>query len=224
MATVQDVSAASSPTALQAATAQVAAADQSSANEDRFLTMLVAQLKNQDPLNPMDNSQVTTQMAQLSTVQGIEKLNTTLSAMAAAAGSQQALQAADMVGRQVLADGNTLTLAGGTAQGGYALDAPVDGLTLTVRSASGAVVHTAELGAQPAGLHVFNWDGAADNGAAAVPGVYSFEISARSGQNSVPAQTLTLGRVDGVTPNSNGATLSVGSLGEINFAAIKHIF
>ena len=224
MSTVQDSAAVSPLNALQGTTTQVAKPDQNAANEDRFLRMLVAQLKNQDPLNPMDNAQVTTQMAQISTVEGIEKLNATLTAMAAAAGGQQALQATSMVGHQVLASGNALTLAEGGAQGGYALEGAAEALTLTVKSASGVVVHTAQLGAQQAGLHVFNWDGIADNGTPAAPGAYSFEISARSGKETVAAETLTLGRVDGVTPNAGGARLSVGSLGEVDLAAIKHIF
>jgi len=210
----------------QAASAvqQVAKPDQNAANEDRFLRMLVAQLKNQDPLNPLDNAQVTTQMAQISTVEGINKLNATLSAMATAAGGQQAMQATTMVGRQVLASGNTMVLGSEGAAGGYSLAGAADGLTLTVKSASGAVVHTAQLGAQQAGLHVFNWDGVTDNGSAAAPGAYSFEITARQGKDTVAAETLSLGRVDGITPNSNGAKLSVSSLGEVDFAAIKHIF
>jgi flagellar basal-body rod modification protein FlgD len=203
---------------------QVARPDQNAANEDRFLRMLVAQLKNQDPLNPLDNAQVTTQMAQISTVEGINKLNATLSAMAAAAGGQQALQATTMVGRSVLASGNTMVLGEGGAAGGYQLAGDADGLTLTVKAASGAVVHTAQLGAQQAGLHVFNWDGMADNGTPAAPGAYSFEITAKNGKETVGVETLTLGRVDGVTPNDKGARLSVNTLGEVDFAAIKHIF
>jgi len=228
MTTVQDASATSALGALQGQTTQVASPGQNAANEDRFLKMLVAQLKNQDPLNPLDNAQVTTQMAQLSMVEGIDKLNATLSSMAVANGDQQALQATSMVGRQVLASGNSLVLGADGAQGGYSLPADADGLTLIVKSASGAVVHTAELGAQQAGLHLFNWDGIADNGQAAVAGAYSFEISARNGKDAVAAETLSLGRVDGVTPGTGSGTagtkLSVGSLGEVDLAAIKHIF
>jgi flagellar basal-body rod modification protein FlgD len=207
-----------------AAPQQVAKPDQNAANEDRFLRMLIAQLKNQDPLNPLDNAQVTTQMAQISTVEGINRLNATLSAFATSMGGQQALQATTMVGRQVLATGNTLTLAEGSSHGGYLLDGPADGLKLTVKSAAGTVVYSAELGAQQAGLHVFSWDGITDNGTPAAPGAYTFEVSARQGKDSVAAETLTLGRVDGVTPKDGGAKLSVGSLGEVDFAAIKHIF
>src|SRR5262245_54146433 len=100
---------------------QVAKKDASAANADRFLTMLVAQLKNQDPLNPLDNAQVTTQMAQISTVEGVNRLNSTLEQLAGAFGAAQPLQATSMVGRQVLVQGGALALGAEGARGGYAL-------------------------------------------------------------------------------------------------------
>ena len=206
---------------LQAAPA--AKKDATTESADRFLKLLVTQLKNQDPLRPMDNAAVTSQMAQINTVEGINKLNATLSTMALAFSSNQALQATSMVGRQVLAEGNALLLEGGKAQGGYALDAHADGLTLTVKSASGAVVYAGELGPQEAGLHVFNWDGVATNSAQAVPGAYTFEITARSGRGTIAAQPLMAGRVDGVTPTADGVKLSVGGHGDISLASVKHI-
>ena len=197
--------------------------DESTESADRFLKLLVTQLKNQDPLNPMDNAQVTTQMAQINTVEGINKLNATLSTMALGANSNQTLQAATMVGRQVLADGNTLLLADGKAAGGYALAVDADSLTLSVKSASGEVVYTGALGPQTAGMHVFNWDGVASNGQNAAPGSYSFEVTARAGTATIAAQPLMLGRVDGVTPGADGAKLTLGGLGDFSIARVKHI-
>ena len=207
-------------------TTQVAQPNASAMNADQFLTMLVAQLKNQDPLNPMDNAAVTTQMAQISTVQGIEKLNTTLQSLAAGFNANNAMQATSMVGHAVMTDGSSLVLANGVGQGGYQLDSAVDGLTLTVKSASGAVVHTAPLGAQDAGLHVFQWDGQTDSGAAAAPGLYSFSINATLGGKSVAVSPLMMGSVIGVTPGAGGgaATLDMGALGSTSLANIKHIF
>ena len=210
--------------ATNATAGQVAPKDSEAANADRFLTMLVAQLKNQDPLNPMDNAQVTTQMAQISTVEGINKLNATLQAMSLGLTSTQSLQAASLVGRQVMTEGSTLQLAGGVAQGGYQLDGHADTLTLTVRSASGAVVHTAQLGAQEAGIHGFQWDGMTDSGAAAAAGTYTFEVAARAGNSPINATGLMIGRVDGVTPAANGTQLDLGALGTTGFSAVKQIF
>lgn len=210
-------------TAGQAA-AQTTRKDDAQATADRFLTMLVAQLKNQDPLNPLDNAQVTTQMAQISTVEGINKLNATVAALTASFGAAQSLQAATMVGRQVLVDGAALQLENGQAHGGFTLDAAADAVTLTVKSASGAVVHKADLGALGAGVHTFDWDGTADTGAAAAAGAYTFEITARSGKETVAAKPLMRGLVDGVTPSAEGSQLSLGRQGTAKLADVKHIY
>lgn len=206
----------------QAATGTGGAASAPSSS-DQFLKMLVAQLKNQDPLHPMDNAQVTSQMAQLSTVDGISKLNATLSTMSMGVNATQALQAASLVGSQVLVDGNSMQLSGGQAGAGYQLDAAADNVTVTVKGPSGEVVYNARLGRQPAGLSVFNWDGTSNAGAKAVDGTYSFSITAANGAASVAAATLSLGRVDGVTPSASGTTLTVGGLGETPLANVKHI-
>ena len=190
---------------------------------DQFLKMLVAQLTNQDPLNPMDNAQVTSQMAQLSTVDGISKLNATLSTMSMGFNSTQALQAASLVGTQVLVDGNSMQLSGGQGAGGFQLDAAADNVTVSVKSAAGEVVYTAQLGKQAAGLSVFNWDGSSNAGGKAVDGTYSFSVTANSGGTNVAATTLSLGRVDGVTPAPTGTTLSIGGLGDVPLASVKQI-
>ena len=227
--TVQPATATSASTAsgaaalatLQAGTA--AKKDEATEGSDRFLKLLVTQLKNQDPLNPMDNAQVTTQMAQINTVAGINKLNETMSTLALGYNAGQSLQAASMVGRQVLAEGNALQLGQGGSQGGYVIEAAAEALTLTVKSASGAVVYSADLGKQPAGMHMFSWDGTASNGQQAAPGAYTFEVAARNGKDSSAAQTLMLGRVDGVTPAASGAKLSLGGLGDVSIVNVKHI-
>jgi flagellar basal-body rod modification protein FlgD len=163
-------------------------------------------------------------MAQISTVEGINRLNATLGAMAKGSDAAQSLQASSLVGRQVMAPGSAMLLADGAARGGYQLEGNADGVTLTVSSASGVVVHRAELGPQSAGLHAFQWDGMSDSGAAAASGAYTFEISARSGGKGVGASALMLGRVDGVTPGADGTKLALGGLGSVGLADIRHIF
>jgi flagellar basal-body rod modification protein FlgD len=227
MATVQNATATAATTA---GAATQASGKDNDVSADRFLRLLVAQMRNQDPLNPLDNAQVTSQMAQISTVEGIQKLNATLATLQLGFDKAQTLQAASMVGRHVLAEGNALALArdaasgAAVARGGYLLESAADGLTLTVKSAAGAVVHRAELGAQAAGLHVFEWDGLADDGTPAAEGAYTFEVSARAGKDALAAQPLALGRVDGITPGAGGATLTLGGIGELPLSAVKHIF
>lgn len=202
------------------ANAQKKAAD---TGQDRFLTLLITQLKNQDPLSPLDNAQLTSQLAQISTVQGIEKLNATLAALAGNFEAGQSLQAAGLVGRQVLVSGDTLELGAAGARGAFSLPQTADRLAITVTDASGIVVHRVELGAQSAGMQVFDWDGLTDSGARAVDGRYRFAVSAQANGKAVAAETLSLGRVDGVTRAADGAILNLGSLGEKPFAEIKRI-
>src|SRR5580693_3920451 len=91
------------------------ATDSAAAAQNQFLTLLVTQMQNQDPLNPMDNSQMTSQLAQLSTVSGIDTLNTTLQSLVGSYQTSQTLQATSMIGQNVFTPGNTMTLASGSA-------------------------------------------------------------------------------------------------------------
>jgi flagellar basal-body rod modification protein FlgD len=193
-------------------------------SQDRFLKLLVAQMQNQDPLNPMDNAQVTSQMAQISTVQGIEQLNTTLASLLTGMNSAQPLQAASLVGHSVLAPGSSLLLNNGDAEGGAVLAQAVDSLTVTIKDSTGRVLHSVDLGAQPAGTMRFAWDGSTDSGAAAVNGTYQFSLSGKAGGQNVTPDRLTVGRVTSVTPGDKGVTLSVGGLGDYSLAQIKQIF
>src|SRR4051812_12831974 len=113
--------------------------------QDRFLTLLVTQIQNQDPLNPMDNAQVTSQLAQLNTVSGIAQLNKTMEGLAATFGAGQTLQAASMVGRNVMVAGDTADLVyngnAGQAYFGAELTQPVDALQVSIYDQAGKLVH-----------------------------------------------------------------------------------
>jgi len=190
---------------------------------DRFLRLLVTQLRNQDPLNPMDNAQMTSQLAQISTVTGINKLNDSMSSLGAMLGSNQYLQAAGLVGHTVLATGNKLSLAG-TGAGGVKLASPADHVTVTISDASGHAVRTIDMGAQTAGVHTFAWDGRTDAGAVAADGQYSFSVQAAQAGAAVTADTLMSGRVDGVVLGANGSTqIQLGLLGLIDMPQIVEI-
>ena len=193
------------------------------AGQDRFLKLLVTQLKNQDPLNPLNNSEVTSQLAQISTVQGIEKLNTTLGGMAGNYDAGQTLQAASLVGRQVLVAGDALELSGAGSSAAFSLPQSVDRLSISVTDASGAIVHRVDLGAQAAGMQVFNWDGMTDAGGRGVDGRYRFSVSAAANGKAVTAETYALGRVDGVTRAADGTVLNLGSLGNKVLSEVKRI-
>lgn len=191
--------------------------------EDRFLKMLVAQMRNQDPLNPLDNAQVTSQMAQLSTVSGIDKLNATMKTLLSGFGDTQSLQASALIGHDVLVTGNTLGLDGGSAHGGFDLKEAADRVTMEIRDAAGNVVHRADLGAQPAGVHTFAWDGANDAGAAMPAGTYVFSVSAVRANTSVAADALSAARVIAVSRDADGTNLELSGIGARRYADVKQI-
>ena len=193
-------------------------------SEDRFLKLLVAQMKNQDPLNPLDNAQVTSQMAQLSTVSGIEKLNASLQTMSNSFAASQSLQAAGMIGRSVLAPGSGLLLQNGAAAGGFELSQSVDRAVVTIKGAAGNVLASVNIGAQQAGNVMFQWDGVTDSGASAADGAYTFEVSATQGGQKVAATSLALGKVGSVSLGASGVMLNTDVLGSLDVTKVKQIF
>ena len=198
---------------------------QTTETEDRFLKLLVTQLKNQDPLNPLDNAQMTSQMAQISTVNGIEKLNTTLQALMSNSTASQTMQAATLLGKGVLVPGGRLamTAADGPAIAGFELAAPADGATVTINDANGITVRTISLGGMEAGIHPFQWDGKANNGAVAADGTYTFEVAAKRGSDKVDSTALQFGMVTSITNGSQGASVNVGALGNFKMTDVKEI-
>ena len=181
-------------------------------------------MKNQDPLNPLDNAQVTTQLAQISTVNGIEKLNATIAAMASSFTAGQSLQAATMIGKDVLVPGSTLQLAGGSGVFGVDLAQASDQVKVTIQDTAGQVVQVIDLDGQSAGPLTLRWDGKTSDGAQAVDGLYSISVSALRGAEKIEAQTLSLGRVQGVSQGDQGVRLNVGALGTVGLADVKEIF
>lgn len=200
-----------------------ATATAADSGQDRFLTLLVTQMKNQDPLNPLDNAQVTSQLAQINTVNGIEKLNQTMTKLMASNQSMQGMQAASLVGRDVLAEGNALTLADGSAQGGFNVPAGADIVTVTVNSSSGVAIHQATLRDVGAGLHTFTWDGKTDAGAAAANGNYTFSVAATTSGKKVDVTPLAISRVDGVTPGESGVTVRTSTGATLDWAKIQQV-
>ncbi|MFP8834691.1 flagellar hook assembly protein FlgD [Hydrogenophaga sp. XSHU_21] len=129
------------------------------ATQDRFLKLLVAQLNNQDPMNPMDNAQMTTQMTQINTVAGIESLNTTLKGMAAQYTAMQSLQGITLIGREALVAGNTFGFDGAMGKAAFRLSDAAANVQVDVVGKDGAVLDTLDFGGLTAGQHSFNWDG-----------------------------------------------------------------
>ena len=207
-----------------AATAAAAKKNVEAGSQDYFLKLLVAQMNNQDPLNPLDSAQMTSQLAQLNTVQGINNLATKLDALLGDVNTSQSLQASSLVGHTVMAPGNTLALANGQAVGGAELAGPVDHLVVTIKDASGVVVHTSDLGAQSGGIVNFVWDGSTDAGTPATAGSYTFSVDGKLGSAKVVANGLSAGTVTSVTPTATGASLLVGGVGTFDMTQVKQIY
>jgi flagellar basal-body rod modification protein FlgD len=199
------------------------ATDSTADIQDRFMKLLVTQMKNQDPLNPMDNAQVTSQMAQLSTVSGIDKLNTAMSALQSSYQSGQTLQATSMIGHGVLAPGNDLTLASGRAVFGVELPSAADSVTVTIRNAAGKVVQTIALGAQAAGSLPLTWDGASDGGGTAADGQYSFSVSATSAGNTITPTALSYSTVGSVSTGASGVKLNLANGASAAMSDVRQI-
>jgi flagellar basal-body rod modification protein FlgD len=200
---------------------------------DTFLQLLVAQMNNQDPLNPVDNSQITSQMAQISTVTGISGLNSTVGQLVSQLQQSQAFQSTQMSGHIVLVPGSSLTLgstaANGSSQttaayGGFALAQAADTVRVTVKDSTGATVRTINLGSLGAGLQDFRWDGTTDSGAQAAAGSYSYSVTATSAGKSVSASDYSAQQVVGVAPQPDGTVQFLLSNGtQVGFASIVQI-
>lgn len=191
--------------------------------ENRFLTLLTTQIKNQDPLNPLDNAQVTSQLAQINTVNGIEKLNASLNKLLAAYDASQAMQTAGMIGKGVLVPGNGLQFDGTLAAGGLTLDRAADSVVINILDNGGALVSSENLGARAAGTFSFVWDGKKEDGTTAPVGNYHISIEAIQGGEKLNAKALQLGTVNAVTRNGNGFVLDLGALGVVPFEQVQQI-
>ena len=210
-----------SPLAASSSTNPVKTANDA-ASADRFLKLLVTQMQNQDPLNPMDNAQITSQMAQINTVSGIEKLNTTVQGLNGQFMQMQVLQGAALVGRDVTLPGNKLTLEDGVGTAGFELSGTADRVTVEVLAPSGRVIDTLSLGAQSAGRNAFNWS--PTKATDAVEGErYSFRVSAKSGTVNVGAEPLMRDRVRAVSLEGDRLMLETQYAGRVAYGDVKAI-
>jgi flagellar basal-body rod modification protein FlgD len=189
--------------------------------QDRFLKLLVAQINNQDPLSPMDNAQMTSQMAQINTVSGIQQVNQTLTSMAAQFAAMQVLQGTSMVGHSVLTAGSMLVAdpSTGMAIGAFDLSGAASAVKVDVLAPSGQVLDTVDMGALPQGRQSFQWNAASYQGS----GSPTFRVTATSGNQAVATTSLVGDKVVSVG-SVNGAMsiqlLSGRSVGYTDIAAI----
>lgn len=197
-------------------------------SEQRFLKLLVTQLNNQDPLNPMQNAELTSQLAQMSTVSGIEKLNSTLSGLVNQTGSNQVLQAASLIGYNVLSPGDTLTTTKPEdgkepAAQAFAVELPgtASDVDIKIVDAAGNTVRTISAGSMKEGVNAVTWDGKDDAGNVVPAGSYKFVADATNGSTVVKATALTFSQVAAVKQGTGGVTLELMSGNNIGLSDVR---
>jgi len=181
-------------------------------NFDTFLTLLTAQLKNQDPLEPLKTNEFTQQLVQFSSVEQAIAQNRNLESLVALTQASVTGSAVGYLGREVTADGDTTLLQNGEATWSYNVARAADTVTLAITDAGGGVVHSTA-GETGAGTHQFNWDGTGFGGLQLPDGAYSMSIIARdTAGNTITTETRVTGRVSAIDFSSTEPTLTVGGV------------
>ena len=200
--------------------------DPSELGLNTFLKLMVTQLNNQNPFEPMENGDFLGQIAQFGTVSGLDQLNNAFEGLSGSLVSGQALQAGSLVGREVLAPLETGRLqAGGAIRGEVELPAGSGDLVVRVTDGVGQLVREIDLGGKPAGPVPFTWDGLTDGGDYAPPGLYQVRVQARRDGATEDLQTQLFSRVESVSIGAGGTALSLNleGLGPIALDDVKQI-
>lgn len=210
-----------------------AAGSENELGQSAFLELMIAQLENQDPLDPQENSAFVAQLAQFSSVEGIDKLNNSFDSFAANAISNQALQASSLVGSAVAVPATTADLdVGGFVGGNFDVPSASGGVAVNIYSESGELIENIPLGAQPAGEVSFRWDGTRievngqlDNFRSANPiesGRFRFEVLASQNGEVEQLGTALTANVNSVTVNANNQLmLNLAGVGQVNLSEVK---
>ena len=205
-------------------TTETAAQSQTLTQAD-FLQLMTAQLQNQDPLNPVDDSQMASQMAQFSSVQGISEMNTTLSSIADKMNSTSTSDALSYVGKNVLVAGSTAyPNTSGGLEGAVQLGSDASAVNVSIADSSGNIVKTMSLGAQSAGTVSFDWDGTTDSGASAGSGPFTISTYAQNNGTTVTSQPLVWAPVAAVSmPSSGEAQLTIPGVGQVPVSDVVEV-
>jgi len=193
---------------------------------ETFLELMVTQLKNQDPFEPMENGEFLSQIASFGSVSGLEQLNESFSSLSASLTSNQALQAGSLIGREVLIPASTGELKLGEAvRGMVELDSSTQNLVLNVSDAAGQLIRQVQLGAHGAGPVEFSWDGIDKAGLFAPPGEYRIQVLAGYSDGTEDLQTYLYSHVESVSVGTGyeGLTLNLDNQGSVSFDDVKQI-
>ncbi|MFC6337502.1 flagellar hook assembly protein FlgD [Pseudomonas sp. CCM 7891] len=205
-----------------------AATGNQSLGKDAFLQLLVTQLKNQDPLSPQDNGAFVAQLAQFSSLEGINTLNDSVNAISSNFSSSQALQASSLVGRSVIIQTDkTMVDTSKSLTGAVNVTSSVGNVTVKVTDKDGNLIKTIDLGAQGAGKADFIWDGKNEAGETVDSGTYTFNATTKNDQGDAVVLTTSLpATVTSVTLGQNGGEMQLnlaGGMGSIKLSQIQVI-
>lgn len=183
-------------------------------SQDTFMKLLVAELKHQDPMDPMQSRDMVAQLAQLSSVQKLSTIDDKLAGLQRGSIEGASLQSANLIGKTVTAQTNRLTLNGfNTPAGAYRLNGDADNVTIQVTDGQGQAVRSLELGAQKSGGKTFEWDGRDSSGRRVPNGMYSFRIDATNAQGApVLASTEVSGLVSEISYSNGAPEVVVGNV------------
>lgn len=188
---------------------------------DMFLKMLTTQLKNQDPLSPLDSTEFTNQLVQFAAVEQQIDANAHLESLVKAQQSSQMASSVGYLGTAVEFESTSLPLQNGAAAFSYALNERADEVTVRIQDASGKTVRTID-GGSTAGRHDITWDGVDDNGQQLTDGAYKAIITAKNGQKTSTVTPLVSGTVTGITSGDGKVILSLSGV-EVSLDDIKSV-
>jgi len=190
--------------------------------KDQFLTLLLAQLKNQDPLSPMDNTEFTAQMAQFSSLEQLFSVNDNLVGLQTLSSSLNNTQALNIIGKEIEANGNSIHVGSGIASDiSYELPFEASAVTVSVLDKDGNVIRSLEQGHTRAGKQTIKWDAKDHKGNPVPAGIYAYSVNAVDGNGtSIDASTYTRGLVTGISMVNGITQLHVGGnrvmMGDVN--------
>lgn len=191
--------------------------------QNRFLTLLTAQLRNQDPLKPLENSEITGQMAQLSTVTGIESLNQTMNDIKSSLAGNLATQANTLIGRSVSVETNSVSRSSNDEVTELFFETDSPNVTVSIRSPSGALVFSQPITGVPEGFNRFDWTGINNEGAKVPAGEYSVTFTDSDTEQKI--QSFVLADVVGVQKNANAGLVVITENGDqIPYEQINGVF
>ncbi len=179
---------------------------------ESFLLLLTTQLKNQDPLSPLDSNEFAAQLAQFATVEQAIKTNENLNNLIGISKAGQAAAAVSYLGKTIEAEGDTVPLIDGRAEYAYTLPTNAATVTLAIANDQGRVVFSTT-GETATGKHNFVWDGVDNQGIEVAPGIYRLLVGAVDSEgDQIPAETRIVGRVDGADTSGDTIKLSLGEV------------